>query len=79
MSFAWHAQPVLDHYRVQRDVSPADWLAPRLSTPPYRRVNGLLPSGLSPMPGFCTLPATVTAGCCGGVKWPRSAATASTR
>jgi len=36
---------VLHHYRVQRDVSPAAWLAPRLSTPPYRTVDGLLPAG----------------------------------
>jgi len=47
MSGTWNAQPVLDHYRVQGDVSPADWLVPRLSIPPYRRVDGLLPSGLA--------------------------------
>jgi len=41
----WKARSVLHHYRVQRDVSPAAWLVPRLSTPPYRTVAGLLPSG----------------------------------
>jgi hypothetical protein len=36
---------MLQHYVVQADVSASSWLAPRLSTPPYRTVDGLLPNG----------------------------------
>ncbi|MGZ6791599.1 MAG: hypothetical protein ACXVFV_01510, partial [Mycobacteriales bacterium] len=36
-----------DHYELLHDVSPADWIAPRLTSPPFRRVDGTVPGGFA--------------------------------
>ena len=39
--------PMLRYFTVQQDLTAAEWLAPRLHQPPFRRVDGTVPSGFA--------------------------------